>query len=1333
MKLNSLLKPLFTLFFLCVSLFSFSQTIVTIGEGTATSLCIPFGNNYMHSTTESIYTPEEIGMAGVISSIAYNCAGVQGLDCTVNIYMGHRSSGEFADVSDYVNPSDLQLVYSNSITIGNTAGWVTYELQNSFVYNGIENLVIVVCKSSQGYNGHTYYCTESSMRSLYRWSDGSPSDADINNVSRGFSFANVLADIKINISSVGSLLDVIADYIATIDSFPGLQSELQAAYDSTASAGEDVDVVSVVNDLKGILANVQKAVEVYPIILADIDSANLILAEGAYVDISEALALAMALDVNTSVSSDYFAALKALEDALAIYHADQVDMSDWAFEMNTVCTVDGLRYYLDTTHHLAEFIGFNTSNVQITSLNIPATIRYNDVTYGVVAMLNVGRYTQSNITSVSLPKSLRYIGDYGLGYLSNLSYVEIPENVTLMGNSVFYNSSNLRAIKVNAVVPPTIGSMGGSSYKKITIPAESFHAYRLASGWNENVLIAGDGVMVSTGKIVAGDLGHVVLDEATYLQEVNKLIIDEGTLNNDDWNTIKAMTNLIEIDLSGVTLSSMPASAFDNRWAIEKIVLPQNITSIGNYAFHGTGIKEISLPASLTTLGSYSFCNCDSLVSVTIPDLVSVIPNECFYDCDKLQFVKLPAGLSAINSNAFNGCDQLSSIALPSALTTIGSYAFQYCPIPAIAIPVGVTTIGSYAFAYNTAIENLTIPESVITINSYAFSGCSSLKNVEFNEGLVNIYGRAFQNCSALTEVILPSSLEKCQSAPFERCIGIKKLESRSVIPPSTGGSCPLSNVDLTDVVLYVPSWSTSEYPLASGWSSFYTVEVSDFMPQYIKVNKDFYFTLRETLAADYRPNISMTYSDVESTDAYGYYNYERGNLTISGRSKLAVNDFDVVVSPYAKYYADENVRYGYAYDYYRTKLNSTSLIVNGEMRAENVTMSLCNYNSRWQFVTFPFDVKVSDIVPQSENTSWVIRGHDGAMRAAGRTDSVWVNLNADDVLEAGKGYIMHNYTPEYFEYNGNTYNCSWFNVSPVKESVNRQLIFSSEDRTIELEENLAEFDHNRSWNLIGNPYPCFYDTRFMDFDAPFMVWNSYNQNYVAYNPADDAYILSPGEAFFVQRPYEQESITFRKDGRQNHRYAREMTVNAPARAQSANDSDRVKFNLTLQQDSLVDRTRVVFNDAASLSYEISRDAAKFASTEANVPQIFTLAGKTRYAINERPLSDGEVALGIYCGTDGEFTISIDQTNDYKVILEDRLANELVELTSENGYAFSTKAGENLNRFVLHFQNGTNGISDLHSDSQNEEEAVYNMQGVKVRNADANGIYIKNGKKTVIK
>lgn len=1087
----------------------------------------------------------------------------------------------------------------------------------------------------------------------------------------------------------------VAEYIATLDGFPGLKSELQTAYDNAVVSEDEDDIEVIISTLRTSLDNVKKAVEVYPIILADIEAARIALAEEADADLSEALTIGNAINVTSSTSVDYTTAFEALETPLAIYNSNKVEMSDWVFDTNNVYTIDGLRYYIDTAHNIAEFIGFNATDVYSGSLNIPATIRYEGTTYAVVALINKNQYSQNNITSVTLPKSLRSIGNNAFYGYTSLTYLEIPNNVTEIGSNIVCGAMNLHAIKVNSVVPSNISSLWSGSYSyyyigesyyggkfKITVPEESFHAYRTASVWKDNILIGGDGVTVSTGKIVAGDLGHVILDEATYLQEVNKLIIDEGTLNNEDWNTIKSMTNLIEIDMSGVTLSSLPASIFDGKWAIEDIKLPHNVTSIGNYALRGTGIKQITIPETITTFGEYSFGDCDSLRSVTIPKKVSKIPYGCFRDCNNLQKVELPNGIITVDSYAFHNCNKLSDINFPPKLTSI---------------------------------------------NNYAFDGCSSLRSVEFKEGLEILGSHSFGRCSKLTEVILPSSLEKCQGAPFYGCTGIKRIEARSVIPPSTGGSCPLSNVTLNDVVLYVPSWSPGEYTLADGWSSFYTIESTDFMPQNIKVNKDFYFTVRDEVSSDYRPNISMSYSDVQSTDAYGHTNYERGNLTISGRSKLAVNDFSLIVSPFAKYYSDESLAYGYEYDQYRTNLNSTSLIVNGEMRAENVCMDLNNYNSRWQFVTFPFDVKVSDIVPQNSyrNASWVIRGHNSAMRAAGNPELVWENLTADDILEAGKGYIMHNYNPDW--------NNTWFWVYPLKNSVNRQLIFSSEDRTIELEEHLAEFDHNRSWNLIGNPYPCFYDSRFMDFDAPFMVWNSYNQNYVAYNPADDAYILSPGEAFFVQRPFEQESITFRKEGRQTHRYARELEVETPARAKASSTNSRTIYNLTLKQDSLLDRTRVVFNNAASLDYEMSRDAAKFASTEKNVPQIFTITDKTRFAINERPLATGDVALGIYCGVAGDFTISLDKTYGYKVILEDKLTKKFVELTADNCYTFNAMAGEDLTRFVMHFENVATDIDKINIDSVNADDTIYNLQGIKVKNSNNKGVYIKNGQKTVIK
>lgn len=1154
---------------------------------------------------------------------------------------------------------------------------------------------------------------------------------------------------------VSPINDMVEAFLEDLTPYPGMKQELETAK-KAADANPNDSVAQV--QLLNVCLSISKALEIYPIIQSDLVIADSVLTDGAYVDIAEAVKLGKAIDVNTSKSADYWNAYDALETSLAVQHSSQVAMENWAFT-NDVYTIDELRYYLDETNGLAKFAGFNKST-DITSLVIPSTVRKDGKTYAVVGIDLQYQYRQEKLVSISLPKTLRYLGNYAFSYLPNMQYLEIPENVTTMGNYIFEGSDNLKTLKMNAVVPPMVGSFSGTDKRKVYVPDGSLHAYRLSNPWNNCVLVGGEGIAVSIDHVDAGELGTFIMAKATYLQEVNKLTVVSGNLNSKDWETLKSMTNLVELDISGMTVTSIPSSAFSDKWGLEKILLPKKLEAIGNYAFTSAGIKEIEFPESLTTLDYNAFSYCASLSSVKIHGKVERISPSSFYSCSNLQKVELAEGIKFIDNQAFYHCDRLQSINFPSTLTSIGYESFRETDLREVNIPGSVENIGSNAFYRNKNLKKLTFGEGLVNIEGTAFSECVSidsivcpstlrtigesafyrcenLKQISLNEGLVNIKSYAFSGCTGLTDIVLPSTLEYCKEYAFNECGNIKTIEARSVLPPTTDGSCPLSNVDLTGVTLNVPSWSVGEYQLANGWNSFYTFQASNYLPQNIKVNKDFYFSLGDNDNKEYRPNISMTWSGHEVQDVNGNTNYDRGNLTVSSRSKLAINDFDMIFSPYAKYFLDVNRNYNYQYNNSRTQYNGTSLIVKGEMRAENVTLNLYNYRGMWQFVTFPFDVKVSDIVPESENTSWVIRGHSGAMRAAGKNDSVWVNLKADDVLEAGKGYIMHCYNPN----NDVDYNVSElvkFRISPLTTTVNRQLLFASGDRTLPLEENLSEFEHNRSWNLIGNPYPSFYDTRFMEFDAPFMVWNSCAQNYYAYNPADDAYILSPGEALFVQRPVDQKDITFRKDGRQIDQYARTLLdETTQARARGKEGVQRSVFNLTLSGENTSDRTRVVLNDEASMTYEMNKDAAKFASTVPTVAQIYSWNGESRYAINERPTGSGIVNLGVHCGTKGTYTIALANAVDGQVILEDKLMNISTEITADKGYSFEAEAGDDDSRFVLHITRGigggddTTGINGITTEA-GEKQEVYSLDGIKM-NAAKKGVYIQNGKKIIKK
>lgn len=1146
-------------------------------------------------------------------------------------------------------------------------------------------------------------------------------------------------------------------YLGALADYPPLKQELQTALDNSSAAPYDE---ALYNTLATTLTNVRKAVSYYPLIQKDIVVADSILNEGAYVDISEAVALGRAIDVNTSTSADYLAAFEALETSIAVQVSSNQSIDDWAFNTNQRYTIDNMGYYLDQEHKVAACTGLEARDVEIENLVIPSAVRYNNVTYAVVALYD-NRYDQNKVRTLTLPRTLRHINDWGLSDYRAITDLEIPANVERMGDNVVYNCPQLQRIKVNADVPPTLGSLDNNSYYdkhayiKITIPRESFHAYRLVSAWNTDrtVLIGGDeGVTVSTGKLAAGDLGHVVIVEAGYLPEVNKLII-EGELNADDWSKMKDMTNLTEIDLSGALIDEIPDGAFSGRWALDKVVLPSTLRTIGSRAFYETRLTSIDIPKGVTSIKDYAFYNSQKLEKADLPDSLTSIGEYAFNRCFSLQSVKIPAKLTTVSRSAFQSCRSLANLELHDSITTIGAYAFGGCAFSELKIPASIRTIAEGAFEMSSNLTKLTLneglerigemafrqspidtlncPSSLRYIGNSAFDDCTSLRQINLNEGLTNIDNYAFAH-TIPTEVVLPSSLEYCAEGAFDDCDSLVTIEVRSVMPPNTDGGCPLTGTDLTKAVLYVPVWSLAEYKLATGWNQFNTINHSDFMPQYVKVNKDFYFTLRDELDPDYRPDIELTYTNNRITDSQNNTDYQHGNLTISGRSKLAVNNFSMVLSPYAKYRRS---------NYYggTTSIQPTCLIVKGEMRAENVTINLWNATNRWQFVSFPFDVKVSDIVPVDSTTSWVIRSHSGAERAAGNAAAVWQNLSADDVLQAGKGYIMQCYKPND---NNGSYEAAQFTVRPLTTTVNRQQIFNADNRTVALEEHLAEFEHNRSWNLIGNPYPSYFDTRFLDFEAPFMVWNSYRGNYEAYSPVDDSYILAPAEAFFVQRPVDQESITFLKDGRQTDRYARtlveEEPASAPQRIRAAYDSNshtaaqRTVFNITLAKDGQqADRTRVVINEAATMQYDLSRDAAKFTGTEPAVSQIFTINGATRYAINERPLNNGQALLGLHFGTDGTYTIGLSNQPDGQITLEDRLTGTKQQLNGTAGYSFTAKAGDSTDRFLLHFDAVATGINAATTNEADRNDDTYTLDGRKVNNPTAPGLYIKGGKKVI--
>ena len=383
-----------------------------------------------------------------------------------------------------------------------------------------------------------------------------------------------------------------------------------------------------------------------------------------------------------------------------------------------------------------------------------------------------------------------------------------------------------------------------------------------------------------------------------------------------------------------------------------------------------------------------------------------------------------------------------------------------------------------------------------------------------------------------------------------------------------------------------------------------------------------------------------------------------RGHLTVNEDVTLSLGKFVQT----GNLGSQNNNRYTRAgVDYY----HPTTLVNNGFMRADSVVLKQSIYRDRWHFITLPFNVNVSDI-DVSEDTYWALRSYNGEARAAGLMNNTWTNLRKGDKMEAGQGYILQ-LTKEGTEKN------SWLTFKAVNDT-RKNDIFTARDVTRALEEHQAEFAHNRSWNLTGNPYPSFYDTRYIGIDGTIVVWNG--NGYSAYSLADDNYVLMPFEAFFIQKPLNAETITFSREGRQHTHEA----IGRPASRRNSNPERRI-LNFTLTDGEQTDNSRVVINKQASMGYEQEKDAPKFMETRPQSVQLFSIESGVQYAINERPLDNGLVTFSVFVPKEGEYRFHLDG-DDAHVSVFDTQTNTVWAMT-EGDYVFTVAAGWHDARLIV--------------------------------------------------
>lgn len=218
---------------------------------------------------------------------------------------------------------------------------------------------------------------------------------------------------------------------------------------------------------------------------------------------------------------------------------------------------------------------------------------------------------------------------------------------------------------------------------------------------------------------------------------------------------------VIPSEYNGQPVTAVKAQGFalNRAEGLERVVIPEGVTSIGENAFYNLiTLESAVLPDSLIEMGMYAFSGCTALFDIEFGSGLSVIPVGAFGGC-AFTSLTLPETVTNIYYDAFRGCRKLTSVTLPDSVTYLGSSVFAECEaLTEVTLPKGLASIENATFESCGSLAEIEIPAGVKSIGSSAFSNCA-LKEIVLPDGVERIGDRAFYFCDELASVVFPDSV----------------------------------------------------------------------------------------------------------------------------------------------------------------------------------------------------------------------------------------------------------------------------------------------------------------------------------------------------------------------------------------------------------------------------------------------------------------------------------------------------------------------------------------------------------------------------------------------
>lgn len=845
--------------------------------------------------------------------------------------------------------------------------------------------------------------------------------------------------------------------------------------------------------------------------------------------------------------------------------------------------------------------------------------------------------------SYEVPSSVVSINDNAFEGNSNLKELVIPSSVKSIG------CQDLGFLKLYMQSPTPIALSGEISNEgermPVYVPKGSGEAYRNAPIWKNYVIIEEDADPISITLSAAGTLQSELEKMNIKLNEIFELVVT-GSMNDDDLRIIAQMHCLSKLDL--------------RQTDIKDFYLNDGTSWTSPYY----GLKEILLPNTIQSI--YDDLAAPSLKHVNFSELINL----------------KRIGQTVFNSISLNKID-LSK----TKLEYIGAYAFGYCNITSpLSFPSTLQEIGYNAF-------NIATPE-YIKLKSPNMVHCE------------NAFGSTdFENC----KLYVPKGLKSTYQADsewgkfkniieFGQLVKVTSNEQVGCCYTINGSGCyeegetvllEIANDDESLGTFLFEGWYENGEKLSSEMRYSFEIGNKDrnIEARFIAVGCICNIGNVNIISNDGK-KMKLQYTKPQGDDwvFLGWYegstclskDFEltiearKENRTIEARcstKQMDIHGNEVVITDNEKIEGAEVQFYGKYMTIEGEKAwnmkrfvyrHPRSIVVDSDVKAEEIEFLVESLGNEWSFISLPYNCKVSELAQNNPDVQFVVREYDGKSRANNGIGTSWKQLAQADEMQANKGYILR--ADRY-----QTFDLSSSDVSGMNTLFNRKEV------TIPLNTYSSVLDAN--WNLVGNPYPSYYrlEQLYADgLDATVTVWSPEINNYEYYTADDKDVFLKPYTAFFVQK--NTSNLKFVPEGR----------VAVPDTTNNLRSAgDRQIINLVLANESSSDRTRIVFNEAASLEYELGKDAAKFASMKAGSPSLYSFDGQNHsLAINERPKADGIVRLGVAITEKGTYTLSLKEAIATDLKLVDKVTGSVCDLATSN-YEFEAEVGTYNDRFEL--------------------------------------------------